>query len=1261
MSNKTEFTVKDLPGVGAATAEKLSDSGYTDLMTIATATPGELVDATGMGEAVAKKIIAVARNKLEMGFESGEDLLKKREEVIKITTGSSNINTLVGGGIETGSITEFFGEFGSSKSQIAHVLAVSVQLPKEKGGAEGMCVFIDGEGTFRPERIQQIAQGFGLDPLATLRNIKVARAFNSDHQMLLAEKVEDLIKKENLPIKLVIVDSLTSHFRAEFCVTPDTEILGNPKSKPINEYEVGEKVLTHTGSFKKVLSKQAIDYKGNLLSIRPWHGQSTKITGDHEVFAMKVVRNTYYKKQSAFKRKLENSYIYQKDIGRNHYKTIEGYGPDWVKADTLTKKDFLVYPIIKETKDVESIKISEITNGNHHLENGIISCNDFYHDKETYDLIMKEYAENPEKGRMTYLSEKYNVPISTIYQWTTGVQNIREDIHKLKDEIQVSNNFMRLLGYYLAEGSGIGDHQLRWTFNSNEREYIDDVKNLVKEIFDIETNKEIIIGNATNVPISNRLLMEFFKNLVGERSIEKKLPQWVMYLPLEKQKELINGYWRGDGCLNKYGFQFDTASRILAEQIKLILSRLGFVPSFRKVTSGRENPKYVVEVFGDKLQSFCDLVKEDHPIIKNRTVTYTRGWNDGNYLFVPIRQIQEEAYEGQLYNLEIEDDHSYATNYCVAHNCGRGQLADRQQKLNKHMHILSKLAATYNLCVYVTNQVMAKPDTFFGDPTAAIGGNIVGHNCLGENTLIQLADGRVKKISEIFDHKEVFSYDLENNLESKKTEIGFVNIRSDKKTYFNIRAHTDIEASPEHRFFTIENFQIAEKHAKDLKKGDMLLKSKNIDFAGKIQKLPEIDTEQIAYLEKQEAQKIIESLKEKNITRKDICKQLAITPRQLRRVFNQQYPTAVENLNILANYSQNQIMIQQAFTEKHKQCNMPQELSTELSMILGYFLGDGSLEDRSIRFRDAREEVLVHYNKLLEKTFGISGRISKVKDKNCFSLEINRKAVRALFQELDNDLFDYIEQSPKEHIAAFVRGFFDAEGHIDSRRGVISASQKDRECIERISLLLSRLGIRNHVRRAKTDRQELYLVTIRSGKDFIKFKEIIGFTASDKKQRLESFKPKFSKELSPILRKDLWNLIKEFRQYPSKIMDSRDYKYATIQDLSKVSSFLMNYKPSSEEAAKKLNFMITLVNSDITWEKITKIEEKDATDKLFIDFSVPSMENYIANGFSAHNSATRVYLRKGKKGTRVAKLIDSPHLPDGEAVFEVTESGLKDA
>lgn len=206
--------IEGLPGVGDKTLEKFIEAGYDNLMGIAAASAGELSAATGIGVETANKIIAAARQKLKMGFETAKDVLKKREKLGKITTCSKSLDALLGGGVETQAITEMHGAYGSGKSQLAHQLSVSAQLPADKGGLEGKAIFIDTEQTFRPERIKQMANGLGLDSEKVLESIFVARAYNSDHQVILIEKAEELIKKED--VKLIVVDSLTSAFRSDY-------------------------------------------------------------------------------------------------------------------------------------------------------------------------------------------------------------------------------------------------------------------------------------------------------------------------------------------------------------------------------------------------------------------------------------------------------------------------------------------------------------------------------------------------------------------------------------------------------------------------------------------------------------------------------------------------------------------------------------------------------------------------------------------------------------------------------------------------------------------------------------------------------------------------------------------------------------------------------------------------------------------------------------------------------------------------------------
>jgi len=211
-----EMKLTDLPGIGAVAAEKLEAAGVYDLMGLAVMSPPALSELSGVGEAVARKAIQAARKMMNLGFMDGMEFAKKREEVCNITTGSKNLDDLMGGkGIETKAMTEVFGAYGSGKSQLAFCLAVNVQLPLGKGGANGKAVFIDTESTFRPERIKQIAEALGAQPDKVLKNIFVARALNSDHQILLLDRITEMIKNGE-PIKLVIVDSLTAHFRAEF-------------------------------------------------------------------------------------------------------------------------------------------------------------------------------------------------------------------------------------------------------------------------------------------------------------------------------------------------------------------------------------------------------------------------------------------------------------------------------------------------------------------------------------------------------------------------------------------------------------------------------------------------------------------------------------------------------------------------------------------------------------------------------------------------------------------------------------------------------------------------------------------------------------------------------------------------------------------------------------------------------------------------------------------------------------------------------------
>ncbi len=215
MAEDIKQAIEGLPGVGEATAEKLRGAGYRTVESLAVATVAELREVAEIGETLAKKIISAAREAAKFcDFVTADKVLERREKVGLITTGSTKLDDLLGGGVETQAVTEVFGEFGSGKTQIAHQLCVNVQLPPEQKGLGGKAVYIDTENTFRPERIRDMAIGAGLDPVKVLRNIYYIRSYNTDQQLLIAEKVDEKVEEEN--VRLVVVDSLTSHFRAEY-------------------------------------------------------------------------------------------------------------------------------------------------------------------------------------------------------------------------------------------------------------------------------------------------------------------------------------------------------------------------------------------------------------------------------------------------------------------------------------------------------------------------------------------------------------------------------------------------------------------------------------------------------------------------------------------------------------------------------------------------------------------------------------------------------------------------------------------------------------------------------------------------------------------------------------------------------------------------------------------------------------------------------------------------------------------------------------
>ncbi|MDA4130515.1 MAG: DNA repair and recombination protein RadA [Thaumarchaeota archaeon] len=216
----SNIEIDELDGIGPATKAKLNDVGITTILDLAAKSPSEVADAVGSDLARATELCNKARAKLvelkylDEDFVSATEIYKRRKSIERITTGSRNLDDLLAGGIETQAVTEFYGEFGSGKTQICHTLCVTTQIPRDQGGMDSKVVYIDTENTFRPERIAEIAHSRGQRSDTILAGIIVAKAFNSSHQELILAELGAQIRKS--AVRLVVVDSAVAHYRAEF-------------------------------------------------------------------------------------------------------------------------------------------------------------------------------------------------------------------------------------------------------------------------------------------------------------------------------------------------------------------------------------------------------------------------------------------------------------------------------------------------------------------------------------------------------------------------------------------------------------------------------------------------------------------------------------------------------------------------------------------------------------------------------------------------------------------------------------------------------------------------------------------------------------------------------------------------------------------------------------------------------------------------------------------------------------------------------------
>ena len=219
----------------------MKEAGFFTVESIAYAPKKQLLTVKGISEGKAQKLLDESFKRVHMGFTSASHINQKRADIIYLTTGSRELDKMLNGGIETGSLTELIGEFRTGKTQLCHTLAVTCQLPVSGNGGEGKCLYIDSEGTFRPDRILSICGRYKLNSEDVLNNICYARAYNTDHQMMLLSQASGMLAQSRF--SLVIVDSATALYRTDY----------SGRSELFNRQ-------THLGKFMRGLQKLADEF-----------------------------------------------------------------------------------------------------------------------------------------------------------------------------------------------------------------------------------------------------------------------------------------------------------------------------------------------------------------------------------------------------------------------------------------------------------------------------------------------------------------------------------------------------------------------------------------------------------------------------------------------------------------------------------------------------------------------------------------------------------------------------------------------------------------------------------------------------------------------------------------------------------------------------------------------------------------------------------------------------------------------------------------
>lgn len=459
-----------------------------------------------------------------------------------------------------------------------------------------------------------------------------------------------------------------------FCILPDSPILTLDRGvQKIKDIKVGDKVLTYKGRFMRVSQLMKREYHGDMIKITS-HKLTipTILTQEHRVLCIKTIScNSNYEQRRNYICRPGRCYYTKNGKEYKYCRYISGeepwrkYKTEWVEAGKLEKGDFVTYPRSNEKDiDIDEIKIRDY-------------IDDFL------NVIGGEYSDNSKQSDLFGSFVEDTICMNASYSRRHS---------KMSAKIKLDIDLIRLFGYFIAEGDIAGDRQIEFTFNINETEYIEDVERIMKEKFGLETEHitdKKINDKKINVHIlrySNTVLSNMFQNMFcskeyvvkkgkGSKANIVRIPPEFLNLPLHKLGELIKGIWRGDGgkgTIGTHGYIFNITSETLAHQLVYLLTKFDILASLRiddSRTKQNENwsRTYKIEIMGSSVDIFDGIIGEKHQF-RDVAREHSRYIKGKNLFYIPIEEIDIIRHNGDVWNLEVEEDNSYVSSIAI-HNC----------------------------------------------------------------------------------------------------------------------------------------------------------------------------------------------------------------------------------------------------------------------------------------------------------------------------------------------------------------------------------------------------------------------------------------------------------------------------------------------------------------------------------------------------------------------------------------------------------------